>query len=150
MSRSRFAAREHLRFVLINLKCIGHIFPRVRDPVLPLFLHLLAGTRPSSFILQPVADHVLDRRHFEVVLSGEDLELWHAGHGHRVRRHDLTKHSSRTRQAGHLAQINRGLGVAVPLDHALRFRPEREDVARPAELVWCGCLTLCVSIENPS
>ena len=76
-----------------------------------------SATRRTSFsLLAPVADQVGDRDHQQAVLGAEALEVGHPGH-RAVVVDDLAEHAGRV-QAGHAGEVDGGLGVAGPLEHA--------------------------------
>ena len=81
----------------------------------------------------PVRDQVGDRDHQQIVLLGETLELREPRH-RPVVVHDLAQHSGRV-QTGHPSEVDRGLGVTGPSQHATRDVAQREDVAGPGEVV---------------
>ena len=73
----------------------------------------------------------------QLVLLGEALEVGQPGHLGLVLGHDLAEHAGR-RQPGGAAQVDRGLGVAGPLEHATGAVAQREDVAGPVQVVGAG------------
>ena len=90
---------------------------------------------------------LLDGDHRQVVAPAEGLQLHAAGH-RPVGVHHLAQHPAGS-QAGQAGEIDRGLGLAAPLQHAVGARPQREDVAGPHEIRrgrcrgrsrpgWCG------------
>ena len=107
----------------------GEVAVLRRDPGLGDPLHELLP--PAS-----VPHEIGDRDHEEAVLLGEHLELGEAGHG-AVVVHDLGEHARRSepREAG---EVDRGLGVAGPLQHAALAVAQREDVTGPGEVVGPG------------
>ena len=100
-----------------------------------------AGLRHPPHELLPlpaVADEVGDRDHDEAVLPGKAFELRQAGHrAGVVVVDDLAQHGGRV-EAGQAGQVDAGLGVAGPLQHAALPVAEREDVAGPVEVVGAG------------
>ena len=69
---------------------------------------------------------------------GELLELGQAGHAGLVRRDELAQHPGRV-HAGRGDEVDGGLGVPGPLEHAARAVAQGEDVARTVELDRAGC-----------
>ena len=80
----------------------------------------------------PVADQVGDRDEEQAVLLGELDQLGQARHG-TVVVHDLAEHAHQlpVREG---TQVDAGLGVAGPLEHAAGTGTQREDVAGSGEL----------------
>ena len=107
----------------------GEVAVLGRDPSLgdPLHQLLAAATMPNE---------VGDRDHEEPVLRGEHLELGEAGH-RAVVVHHFGEHArgAESRQPG---QVDRGLGVAGPLEHPTLAIAQREDVTGSGEVVGTG------------
>ena len=96
-----------------------------------------SATRRTSFsLVAAVADEVGDRDEQQVVLGRERLQLGHARH-RAVVVHDLAEHAGGV-QPGHAGQVDRGLGVTGPLEHAALAVAQREDVTGPGEVVGPG------------
>ena len=92
------------------------------------------GDPPHQLLrLPPVPDEVGDRYEREPVAIAEALELGQPGHRRLVLRDDLAEDAGRG-QAGEPGQVDRGLGVAGPLEHATLPVAQGEDVARAAEV----------------
>ena len=81
----------------------------------------------------PVADEVGDRDEQQVVLGTEALEIGHPRH-RAVVVDDLAQHPGGV-EPGEPGQIDGGLGVAGPLEHAARPGAQREDVTGPGQVV---------------
>ena len=69
--------------------------------------------------------------------SANALELGQPGHVRLLVVDDLAQHAGRV-QAGHAGQVDGGLGVAGPLEHAALAVAQREDVAGPGQVVGAG------------
>ena len=67
--------------------------------------------------LAPVADEVGDADEEQSVGGDEGLQLGEAGHRRLVLGDHLAQHPRRV-EAGHAGQVDGGLGVATPLEHA--------------------------------
>ena len=68
--------------------------------------------------------------------SQNSIEVGDPGHG-AVVVHDLAEHPGRV-QAGHAGQVDGGLGVAGPLEHAALGVAQREDVPGSGEVAGAG------------
>jgi hypothetical protein len=77
--------------------------------------------------LPPVGDQVGDGDHLQAVALAVGHEVGHPGH-RPVLVHDLADHAGRD-QAGQPREVDAGLRVARPLEHAAGLGLEREDVA---------------------
>ena len=96
-----------------------------------------SATRRTSFsVLAPVADQVGDRDQQQAVLAANALEVGHARH-RAVVVDDLAQHAGRV-EAGQAGEVDRGLGVAGPLEHAALAVAQREDVAGPGQVAGAG------------
>ena len=83
-----------------------------------------------------VADEIGDRDDHEVVLGREPLEVGEARH-RAVVVDDLGEHARRL-EAGEAGEVDRGLGVAGPVEHAALAVAQREDVAGTGEVFGAG------------
>ncbi len=87
--------------------------------------------------LQAVGDDLGDGHEPDAVPLGEGLQLRAPSHG-AVGVQDLANHARR-RQPRHSGQVDGRLGLADPLQHAARLRPQREDMAGPSQVFGlCG------------
>ena len=86
--------------------------------------------------LAPVADELGDRDQQQVVLLAELDEVGDPGH-RAVVVDDLAQHAGGV-EAGHAGQVDGGLGVAGPLEHAAVGVAQREDVAGPGQVAGAG------------
>ncbi len=82
----------------------------------------------EALVAAPVADQVLDRDHRQAVLVGELAQLRAALHG-AVVVDDLDQDAGRG-EPGEPGQVDGGLGVAAPDEHAALAVAQREHVAR--------------------
>ncbi len=89
-------------------------------------------------VLAPVADEIGDGDEQQPVLVGEALELRCASHVHLLLVDDLTEHAGGV-QARETGEVDRGFGVAGPLEHAALARFEGEDVAGAGQVVRSRC-----------
>ena len=90
----------------------------------------------QALVLATPGDDVLDRADLETVLLSEDLQVRHAGH-RAVVVHDLADHAGGARP-GEPRQVDDALGLPAADEHAAVARAEREDVARPREVLGLG------------
>ena len=95
--------------------------------------HAVLGGQPGlgdpldlPLVGPPVGDEVGDRDQGEVVLVGEAPQVRHPHHG-AVVVDQLAEHAGRA-QAGQPGQVDRGLGVAGPAQHAAVAGPQRHHV----------------------
>ena len=106
-----------------ELAVFGGQFHR-SDPIYQLFMAL-------TIVLQVPNGDELD-----VVPFGQLCQLRSTHHG-AVLPHDLAAQTALS-QPRQPAQVHRGLGVAVPLQHAVLLGQQREHMARPAEILRLG------------
>ena len=85
-------------------------------------------------VLAAVADQVRNGDERQVVLLGEGLEVSQPRHLGLVLGHDLAQHAGR-REPGGPGQVDRRLGVPGTLEDAAAAIAQREDVARPVQVV---------------
>ena len=93
----------------------------------------LGDAGDQGFAHAPVGDELGDAEYLEVVLAGELLQLGHPRHG-AVGVHDFADDAGRI-GARLIAQVNDGLGVAGPAQHAARIGAQREGVPRMDEVL---------------
>ncbi len=96
----------------------------------------LGDAADQLLVLAPVADEVGDGDHQQAVLLGERDQIGDPGHG-AVLVDDLAEDPRRV-EAGHAGQVDGGLGVPGPLQHAAVAVAQREDVARAGEVGRAG------------
>jgi len=87
--------------------------------------------------LAPEADQVGDGDEEQAVLGGEALEVGHALHLRAVLGHELAEHAGGG-EAGEPGEVDGGLGVAGPLQHAALPGDERGDVAGAGQVGAAG------------
>ena len=89
-------------------------------------------------VLAPPLDEVGDRDEREVVLVGEDPQLVGLRHRAFVLLADDLADRARGLQTGQPGQVDRGLGVAGPAQHAAVLGAQRHHVPGPGEVVGDG------------
>ena len=97
----------------------------------------LGDATHELLVLAPVADEVGDRDHQQPVLVGEALQLGHPGHVRLLVVDDLAEQPGRV-EARHAAEVDRGLGVAGPLEHAALAGHQRVDVTGTGQVTGTG------------
>ena len=98
------------------------------------------GHQPDQLLVAaPVADQVGDGDDGQMVLLGEALQFGKTGHLRLVLGDDLAQDAGR-REARGPAEVDRGLGVPRPLQHAPRPVAQGEDMTGPVQIAGPGRL----------